>query len=104
MSPMVLGLAVGIVIGVMDFSLARSFASLVRPSTMKIAMAIVVGGFLVRLTAIGFMLWLLSHATNVSFTSACAGLVGSFTVLTLLQPLKVFGTSGRAGKQASDRR
>jgi uncharacterized membrane protein len=101
---MILGLAAGIAMGTMDFTLARSFASLVRPSTVNMAMAIIVGGFLVRLTAIGFMLWLLSRATNVSFSAACAGLVGSFTVLTLLQPLKVFRTISRAGKRAPDGR
>ena len=87
----IIGAAVGIIIGAMDFSLASGFASLVRSSNPRVAQAVVATGFVFRLGAIGILLWILSRASNVSFLAVCVGLTGSFTVLMLRQALKSFG-------------
>lgn len=102
--PAILGLAVGIVIGAMDFSLAKSITSLIRPSTIKYGQAIVLGGFLFRFGCIALLLWTLSRADNVNFVAACIGLVGTFTVLTLWQVLRAVAVGPRRRGQVSDRR
>jgi hypothetical protein len=104
MLPVVVGFCVGCIIAAMDFSLAKSIISLIRPSTVAYGQAIVLGGFLFRFGFIGLLLWTLSRAENVNFTAACIGLVGTFTALTLVQVLRALATGGRGQKQVSDRR
>ncbi|RJP18361.1 MAG: hypothetical protein C4520_14640 [Candidatus Abyssobacteria bacterium SURF_5] len=101
--PVIVGLAVGIAAAAMDFSLAKSIASLIRPSTIRYGQAIVLGGFVFRFGFIGLLLWTLSRASNVNFVAACIGLVGTFTVLTIVQMFRTLGGI-RQQKQASDRR
>jgi hypothetical protein len=59
--PTIIGLGVGIIAAVMDFSLAKSITSLIRPSTVKYGHAIVLGGFFFRFGFIGLLLWTLSR-------------------------------------------
>jgi uncharacterized membrane protein len=102
--PAIVGLAVGMVIAAMDFSLAKSIMTLIRPSTVKYGQAIVLGGFLFRFGFVGILLWTLSRAHNVNFVAACIGLVGMFTVLTILQVARSVGMGVNQRKQVSDRR
>ena len=101
--PVIIGLAVGIIAAAMDFSLAKSIASLIRPSTVAYGQAIILGGFLLRFGFIGLLLWTLSRASNVNFMAACIGLVGMFTMLTIWQVFRSLGGI-RQQKQAPDRR
>jgi hypothetical protein len=100
----ILGVAVGIVIGAMDFSLARGIASMIRVSNARAAQALIMGGFVLRLGAIGILLWTMSRATNLSFPAVCVGLTGAFTVLIVWQAFRSFTDAGREHKQVSDRR
>jgi uncharacterized membrane protein len=102
--PTIIGLGVGIIAAVMDFSLAKSITSLIRPSTVKYGHAIVLGGFFFRFGFIGLLLWTLSRASNVNFMAAGIGLVGTFTMLTILQVARSVATGARRQKQVSDRR
>lgn len=102
--PVIIGLAVGIAVGAMDFSLARSISSLVRPANARLTMGIMVTGFMFRLGAIAFLLWTLSRASNVNFLAVCVGLTGAFTVLALLHAFRTLGGGVRVRKQLSDRR
>ena len=100
----ILGVAVGIVIGAMDFSLAKGIASMIRLSNARAAQALIMGGFVLRLGAIGILLWTMSRATNLSFLGVCVGLTSTFTVLILWQAFRSFTNAGREHKQVSDRR
>lgn len=100
----VVGLAVGIGIGAMDFSLAKSINALVRPSNAHAAQAIVLAGFMVRFGAIGILLWTLSRASNVGFVAVCVGLTGTFTMLAVQHALKTFGNKVQENKRVADRR
>jgi hypothetical protein len=102
--PVVLGLVIGVVIGAMDFSLARSITSLIRPSNAKAAQAIIVAGFAFRLAAVGILLWTLSRATDVNFVAVCIGLTGTFTFFTLRQAFISAGHTSRVQRQVTDRR
>jgi lysylphosphatidylglycerol synthetase-like protein (DUF2156 family) len=102
--PTIIGLVVGILAAAMDFSLAKSIMSLIRPSTVKYGQAIVLGGFFFRFGFIGLLLWTLSRASNVNFVAACIGLVGAFTVLTIWQVFRTLGNGVRQQKQAPNRR
>jgi hypothetical protein len=97
-----LGLTVGIMIGAMDFSLAKGVASMIKASNARSGQAIIMAGFMFRLAVIGILLWMLSRASNVSFLAVCIGLTGAFTVLTLRHALR--SLTGREHKQVSDRR
>jgi uncharacterized membrane protein len=99
-----IGLAVGIVIGAMDFSLARSVAAMVRSGDARAIQAVMVGGFVVRLGLIGITLWLLSRSGGINFVAVCIGLTGAFTVMTLAHAVKANSSAARIRKQASDRR
>lgn len=103
-SPTVLGLAVGIMMGAMDFSLAKSITSLIRPSNIHAAQAIIMGGFVVRLGLIGIVLWTLSRTSAVNFLAVCVGLTGTFTLFTLGQAVRSFVGAGRQHKQVPNRR
>lgn len=103
-TPTIVGLTVGVIIGAMDFSLAKAVASMVRPSNARAAQAVIMAGFMFRLGVIGVLLWTLSRASNVNFLAACIGLTGAFTVLTLSQALRSIAGAGRERKQVSDRR
>jgi uncharacterized membrane protein len=100
----ILGLTVGIIIGAVDFSLAKSISALVRPGNARAAQAIMIGGFLFRISAIGFLLWTLSSAGNISFVAVCVGLTGTFTVLTLAYSVKAFLGSAQIQRRISNRR
>jgi lysylphosphatidylglycerol synthetase-like protein (DUF2156 family) len=102
--PTLIGATVGIVAAAMDFSLAKSITSLIRPSTIQYGHAIVLGGFVLRFGFIGLLLWTLSRASNVNFVAACIGLIGTFTVLTIWQVFHTLGIGVRQRKQAPDRR
>ncbi|GAB4334868.1 MAG: hypothetical protein Kow0099_07160 [Candidatus Abyssubacteria bacterium] len=99
----ILGIAVGIFIGAMDFSLARSIAALIRPSNAHAGQTVILAGFIIRLGLIGFLLWTLSRADDINFLAVCVGLTGSFTVLTVKHSLKSL-YAGRARRQLADRR
>ncbi len=99
-----IGLAVGIVIGAMDFSLAKSIASVVRSGNARAIQVLMVGGFLFRLGLIGITLWVLSRSGGISFIAVCIGLTGAFTVMTLAHAVKANSAAARIRKQASDRR
>lgn len=101
--PAIVGLAVGIAVAAMDFSLAKSIISLIRPSTIQYGQAIVLGGFIFRFGFIGILLWVLSRTDSINFLAVCIGLVGMFTALTIAQVVRSVGTV-RQHKQASDRR
>jgi len=103
-SHVIIGLVVGIAIGAMDFSLARSIASMIRPTNARTIQAVLLGGFVVRFGLIGLALFMLSRSDGISFIAVCIGLTGAFTVLTLGQVLKSYCGASRVGKQASDRR
>ena len=98
------GLILGIMIGAMDFSLARSLAFLIRSSNLRIAQGIILFGFLFRFTAIGFILWTLHRASNVNFVAVCIGLTITFTALALLQAVRSYSNSGRERNQVTDGR
>jgi len=100
----IIGLGVGIAIGAMDFSLSRSIAAMFRPSNARAMQAVVLGGFIFRLGAIGIVLWLLSRSSGISFVAGCGGLTGVFTILTLGHAIKAHSGTARIRKQASDRR
>jgi ABC-type enterochelin transport system permease subunit len=100
----IIGLVVGIVIGAMDFSLARSIAAMIRPGNARALQAVMLGGFTFRLGLIGITLWLLSRSGGISFVAVCVGLTGAFTVLTLGHAIRSYGGTARIHKQASDRR
>lgn len=100
----IIGLGVGIAVGAMDFSLARSIAAMIRPSNARAMQAVMLGGFIFRLAAIGTVLWLLSRSGGISFAAVCVGLTGAFTVLMLGHALKTYSGIVRIRKQASDRR
>ncbi len=102
-SQVILGVVVGFFIGAMDFSLARSISALVRPSNAHMGQAIILAGFIVRLGAIGILLWTLSQADNISFLAVCVGLTGSFTALTLRHSIRSLH-AGRERRQLADRR
>ncbi len=103
-SHILIGLAVGIVIGAMDFSLARSIASVVRSGNARAIQAVMVGGFVVRLGLIGITLWLLSRSGGISFVAVCIGLTGAFTTMTLAHAIKSHNSAARIRRQASDGR
>jgi hypothetical protein len=100
----VIGLIVGIAIGAMDFSLARSIAAMIRPTNTRAVQAVLMGGFVVRFGLIGIVLFLLSRSGGISFVAVCIGLTGAFTVLTLGHAVRSYSGSSRISKQASDRR
>ncbi len=100
----IIGLGVGIAVGAMDFSLSRSIAAMIRPSNARAMLAVVLGGFIFRLGAIGIVLWLLSRSSGISFVAVCVGLTGVFTILTLAHAIKAHSGTARIRKQASDRR
>jgi succinate-acetate transporter protein len=83
-----IGLGVGIVIGAMDFSLARSVASIIKSASARAVQAVILGGFIVRLGLITAVLWLLSISSGINFVAVCIGLTGTFTALTLGQAIK----------------
>lgn len=99
-----IGLIVGIALGAMDFSLARSITLMIRPTNARTVQAVLLGGFVVRFGLIGIALLLLSRSEGISFIAVCIGLVGTFTVLTLGQVVKSYSGTSRISKQASDRR
>ncbi len=94
----IIGLAVGIFIGAMDFSLARSIAMMIRSAEVRVAQAVMLGGFVFRLGAIGILLWTMSRASNISFVAVCIGLVSSFTILTLGQAVRGYTGTARTKK------
>ena len=68
-SEIVVGLTVGVIIGVMDFSLAKSMASMIRPSNVRLVQTVMLGGFIFRLGLIGVVLWLLTRSGGINFVS-----------------------------------
>jgi hypothetical protein len=103
-SHVIIGLIVGIAIGAMDFSLARSIASMIRPTNTRAVQAVLLGGFVVRFGLIGLALFLLSRSDGINFIAVCIGLLGTFTVLTLGHVVKSYSGTSRISKQVSDRR
>lgn len=99
-----IGLAVGVLLGAMDFSLAKSISALVHPSNGRLTMAIMMSGFIFRIGVIGFLLWTLYRANNISFMAVCVGLLAAFTVLTLRHAVRAFTGNVRMQKHISDRR
>ncbi len=99
-----IGLAAGVIIGAMDFSLAKSIATVVRSGNVRAIQILMVGGFIVRLGLVGITLWLLSRSGGISFVAVCIGLTGAFTVMTLAHAFKANSAAARIRKQASDRR
>ena len=102
-SEIVIGLAVGIAIGAMDFSLAKSIAMMIRPANARAILAVMIGGFALRIALIGTALWFLSRAGGISFIAVCIGLTGVFTFLTLGHTIRATSGTARMRKQASDR-
>ncbi len=101
----VVGLILGVMIGAMDFSIARSLAFMIRASNLRIAQGIVLFGFLFRFTAIGFILWTLHRASDVNFVAVCIALTITFTALALLQAVKTYsGNSARERNHVTDGR
>jgi hypothetical protein len=91
-------------IAAMDFSLARSIASLIRPSNVRAGQAIVLGGFVLRFGAIVILLWTLSRTSDVNFLAVCIGLIVTFTALTVWQGLRSLINAGRERKQLTNGR
>jgi hypothetical protein len=87
-----------------DFSLAKSIASKVRPSNARAMPSVMVGSFVVRFALIGAVLLVLSRSGGISFVAVCIGLIGAFTVLTLAHAVKSYGGGTQIRKQVSDRR
>ena len=104
LSEIIIGLVVGIAIGAMDFSLARSVASMIRPTNARAVLVVMIGGFALRIAMIGTALWLLSRSGGISFAAVCLGLTGAFTVLTLGHTVRAYSGTARIRKQVSDRR
>ncbi len=100
----IVGLAVGIAIGAMDFSLARSIATMIRTAKVRTVQVIMVSGFMFRIVAIGIVLWVVSHADKSIFMAVCVGLLVTFTILTLGHAIRSFTGTVRIQKQMSDRR
>ena len=101
---MIIGLAIGIAVGAMDFALAKSLATITRLVNPRTAQAILVGGFIFRIGAIGILLWTMSRATNINFMAVCVGLLTTFTVLTFGHAIRSVTGGFRIHKQLSDRR
>ena len=104
MTHTIVGLAVGIALGVMDFTLAKSVIRVVGLVSLRTGQAIMVSGFIFRIGAIGILLWIMSRAGNISFIAVCVGLLAAFTVLALVHTLKSLTGTGWMQKQVSDRR
>ena len=104
MSHIVVGLMVGTAIGAIDFSLARSMAAMVRPSSARFMQAILLGGFAFRLGLIGVVLWLLSRSGGINFMAVCIGLVLTFTAMTIGHAVTVFRNTARTQTRTSNRR
>ena len=100
----IVGLAVGIAIGAMDFSFARSITGMVRTANVRTVQAVMVSGFLFRIAAIGVVLWVISHAGRTLFMAVGVGLLATFTVLTLGHAIRSFTGSVRIQKRMPDRR
>ena len=100
----IIGLAIGIAIGVIDFTVAKSLMTIVRLVSPRTAQAVLVSGFIFRIGAIGVLLWTMSRATNISFMAVCVGLLAAFTVLALGHTIKSLTGTGWMHKQVSDRR
>ena len=103
-SEIIIGLVVGIAIGAMDFSLAKSVAMMIRPANARAILAVMIGGFALRIVLIGTALWLLSRSGGISFIAVCIGLTGVFTILTLGHTIRAASGTARMRKQVSDRR
>ena len=100
-SEVVVGLIVGSAIGIADFSFAKSMASAIRPSNVRLTQAVMLGGFIFRLGLIGVTLWLLSRSGGINFTAVCIGLVSAFTAMTVGHAVKVVKKSARKRAGAS---
>jgi uncharacterized membrane protein len=100
----IVGLAMGIAIGVMDFTLAKSVTKIVRLVNLRTGQAILVSGFIFRMGAIGILLWTMSRASTVNFMAVCVGLLSAFTVLALVHTIRAYTDTVRVRKQLSDRR
>jgi hypothetical protein len=96
-----LGLIVGVVVGVADFSFARSIAAMIRPSNIRLMQAVMLGGFILRMGLIGVTLWLLSRSGGIDFLAVCIGLVSSFTIMTVGHAVMAIKKSARERAGAS---
>lgn len=100
----IVSLALGIAIGAMDFTLAKSVTKIVRLVNLRAGQAILLSGFIFRIGAIGVLLWTMSRASNINFMAVCVGLLGAFTVLALGHGIKIYTGTVRVRKQLSSRR
>ncbi len=103
-SHIMVGLAVGVAIGAMDFSLAKSITAMLSSLNPRTGRAVILIGFIFRLGAVAVLLWTISRADNISFLAVCAGLTGSFTLLTLRQAVGLLGNTGPDQEKSANRR
>jgi len=104
MTHTIIGLAIGIALGVMDFTLAKSVIKVVKLVSLRTGQAILVSGLIFRIGAIGILLWTMSRASNINFIALCVGLLAAFTILALGHAIKSLTGTGWTQKQVSDRR
>ena len=102
MSPILLGVIIGVALALLYFFASEFYSSRVTSQAKMTSAVLILLGFIVRLTMIGIVFYILARVKGIHFQTALITFAASFTLFTIWKATRVYREAKPLTKQQTE--